>query len=268
MQYLNLGCGKKYINEPNWLNADMVPLGAGVKKCNFLKGIPFKNENFDVVYHSHVLEHFNQQDGLLFLKECFRILKVNGILRIALPDLEKIINVYQEQINNWKDVDAKEKYKWIMLEMYDQTVRNESGGGMYEYLKNIPPSNKEFIANRIGKDALEYFNIVNNKKRTISQKFEKVLKQPSILFDKIKNIYFRIVLWGKHYDFYKLGAFRNGGEIHQWMYDKYSLKDILIEIGFKKVKVQTATESFIPNWASFNLDGKDENASLFIEAIK
>lgn len=257
---------KQYFNF--WTNADMVSLGEVVQKCNFLNGFPFQNNKFSLVYHSHVLEHFAKEYGKCFLKECFRILQKVGILRIALPDLEKIVKLYVEQLNNWNDENAKQKYKWIMLEMYDQTVRNKSGGEMFQYLKNITSENKGFIESRIGKSAFDYFNVTERPKRTIKQKVNKIINQPSLLFEKFSNLYFRLVLWGKHYNYYKLGAFRNGGEIHQWMYDQYSLTDVLKEIGFKEVRVQTATTSFITNWASYNLDDPNETASLFIEAIK
>lgn len=71
---------------------------------------------------------------------------------------------------------------------------------------------------------------------------------------------------------YQVGKFRKEGEVHQWMYDKYSLKLLLNDVGFKDVKVRTAFDSYISNWNDYNLDGKDGKIfkpdSLFIEALK
>jgi len=75
-------------------------------------------------------------------------------------------------------------------------------------------------------------------------------------------------------DYQKLSIaqFRNGGEIHQWMYDRYSLKLLLQNCGFKDVKVVTAFDSSIKDWNSFELDAKNGTVrkpdSLFVEAKK
>ncbi len=69
-----------------------------------------------------------------------------------------------------------------------------------------------------------------------------------------------------------IGRFRLGGEIHQWMYDRYSLGQLLAKNGFVDIKVVNADESNIPNWNSFGLDIIGDKVrkpdSLFIEARK
>jgi hypothetical protein len=40
---------------------------------NLLKGLPFKSSNFDVVYHSQVLEHFSKTEAPKFISECLSI---------------------------------------------------------------------------------------------------------------------------------------------------------------------------------------------------
>ena len=68
------------------------------------------------------------------------------------------------------------------------------------------------------------------------------------------------------------GLFRNSGEIHRWMYDRYSLSRLLTQSGFTKIRVCQANESAIPNFNTYELDvyqGKIRKPdSLFIEAIK
>ena len=39
------------------------------------RGIPFPNDSFDAVYHSHFLEHLNKDDAPDFLLECYRVCK-------------------------------------------------------------------------------------------------------------------------------------------------------------------------------------------------
>ncbi len=136
LNYLNAGCGNKF--HPDWHNVDMTSDSPDVLAANLLNGIPFPDNRFDVVYHSQVLEHFPKEKAGGFLKECYRVLKPNGIIRVVVPDLENIVNEYskllKENIEHSGELSAA-NYDWIMLELYDQTVRNYSGGQMAEYLQ-------------------------------------------------------------------------------------------------------------------------------------
>ena len=72
--------------------------------------------------------------------------------------------------------------------------------------------------------------------------------------------------------FNEIGKFRSEGEVHQWMYDRYSLTIILRSLGFNEIQIIGAFDSYIKDWESFNLDGKNgivrKPDSLFIEARK
>jgi len=52
------------------------------------KKLPFKSEVFDLVYASHILEHFTRYETLEILREWFRVTKIGGILQIGVPNLE------------------------------------------------------------------------------------------------------------------------------------------------------------------------------------
>jgi hypothetical protein len=72
-------------------------------------------------------------------------------------------------------------------------------------------------------------------------------------------------------DLQKLSQFRVSGEIHQWMYDRYSLSKLLAETGFSNIRQCKADESDIPNFRSYLLDTEENGMirkpdSLFIEA--
>jgi predicted SAM-dependent methyltransferase len=58
------------------------------------RNFPWQDESVDVVYSSHMLEHFSREHGRLFLAECHRVLKIGGIIRIVVPDLEYIARQY------------------------------------------------------------------------------------------------------------------------------------------------------------------------------
>ncbi len=57
--------------------------------------LPDDDKSVDYIYCSHVLEHFEKEAAINILKECKRVLKDKGIIRIVLPDLNKIIKNYE-----------------------------------------------------------------------------------------------------------------------------------------------------------------------------
>lgn len=50
----------------------------------------------DLIYCSHAFEYFDRQHALEVLREWRRVLKTDGILRLAVPDFEALVRVYQE----------------------------------------------------------------------------------------------------------------------------------------------------------------------------
>src|SRR5207302_1827164 len=101
-------------------------------KHDVTSSLPFDDCHFDAVYHAHLLEHLPRERVPSFLGECFRVLKPGGVLRVVVPDLEQIARLYLESLEAaWDgDRDASQRYRWAMLEMYDQMVRERPGGAM------------------------------------------------------------------------------------------------------------------------------------------
>lgn len=56
-------------------------------RCD-VRSLPFGNDEFDIVFSSHVLEHFSRKDQYVAIIEWLRILKNGGELRLILPNLE------------------------------------------------------------------------------------------------------------------------------------------------------------------------------------
>ncbi|CAH0166662.1 putative S-adenosylmethionine-dependent methyltransferase MSMEG_2350/MSMEI_2290 [Pedobacter sp. Bi27] len=273
MAYLNLGCGNHFSTDEIWTNLDFISTDKHVIQHNLLKGIPMPDESFEVVYHSHVLEHFTRPDGFKFLAECYRVLAPNGIIRIAVPDLEQIARNYLKFLDSGLQDEQNEQtranYEWMLLEMYDQTVRNYGGGNMANYLFQDKIINEAFVFQRIGEEGKALRNYVVNSVTTPSPK-----KRRSLI-DLGKAVVRRLnpfKMKAQDQTALQIGRFRLGGEIHQWMYDRYSLGHLLKTLGFSNVTVTNAFTSNIPNWVGFELDGKDGEVrkpdSLFIEAIK
>lgn len=61
---------------------------------NLLYGLPFGDCTVDFLYSSHFLEHLSRSAGRALLMECLRVLKPGGVLRIAVPDLERAWHMY------------------------------------------------------------------------------------------------------------------------------------------------------------------------------
>ena len=78
--------------------AQFAQVSPDVISWNLQKGIPFGSETFDVVYHSHLLEHIDRDHTPEFLRECFRVLRPGGVIRVVVPDLEKWANVYNASL--------------------------------------------------------------------------------------------------------------------------------------------------------------------------
>lgn len=65
-----------------------------IEYANVLRGLPLSNESVEVFYSSHLLEHFDQLQAIAFCIEAKRVLCSGGIIRIAVPDLEKKVAEY------------------------------------------------------------------------------------------------------------------------------------------------------------------------------
>lgn len=277
MKYLNLGCGTRF--HPLWSNVDFISTEKGVIAHDLRKGVPFQDSVFDVVYSSHILEHFPKNAALPFIKECYRVLRPGGIIRIAVPDLERIARLYLQALEKASSGDEywQHNYDWIMLEMYDQTVREYSGGEMRKYLEQETISNKQFILDRIGiegKKLIENAKINTSSltslfnKRNINIALRNPVASKNFLMEKMMCAF-----PGRTCRWLQVGMFRDNGEIHKWMYDRYSLSNLLIDAGFKNPSIFTAVDSQIPNWRDFNLDTESDGTiykpdSIYIEGIK
>lgn len=270
-ELLNLGCGRRF--HPDWVNVDFVSTSADVMAYDLRRGIPFDESRFDVVYHSHVLEHFSEPAGLQFLQECHRVTKPGGLIRVAVPDLERIAKTYlgtlQEALSG--STEAAQNYRWMKLELLDQLARGESGGEMRKYLEDPGIPNAEFVLERLGTEAR---GLIDRDQVPAERAVQKVAPRPprKSIWQRIRERVVRVLL-GPEYAALQLGRFRLGGEVHLWMYDRYSLGAALQEAGYVEPVMRAAGKSLHPNWAQFELDTERDGTtykpdSLFMEARK
>lgn len=240
---LNLGCGTKMNWE--WNNLDFSPyaylahhqtVACLLRRLGFLSqeryerflrvdlevmywdlrnGIPFDNNTFDVVYSSHFLEHIDRDSVSLVLKECYRVLKPNGTIRVVVPDLQFLISRYVSSISALENGDesALSDHFQSIHDLFDQMVRQQITG--------------------------------TTQQRPLVRQIERFLR----------------------------GDAAKAGELHRWMYDKYSLGVLLSRVGFKDVRAESPFASRIEGWSQFNLDTNEDGSvykpeSVYVEGIK
>lgn len=81
---LHLGCGPKHF--PGWFHVDAldyphVDHKGRVDELDFIE-----SDSVELIYASHLLEHFGRHEFEAVLKEWYRVLKPGGTLRLAVPD--------------------------------------------------------------------------------------------------------------------------------------------------------------------------------------
>jgi cephalosporin hydroxylase/predicted SAM-dependent methyltransferase len=248
LRLLNLGCGAHF--HPSWVNVDINPNNSQVLKHDLQTRLPFEDDSFGAVYHSHVLEHLPRRNAAPFLKECYRVLARGGIMRVVVPDLETIARLYLKYLDGSLNGDKEsiQRHEWMTLELLDQMVREQSGGEMLKYWQRNPMPAEDFVIERMGQEVRRYrAHLTANP-----VKFQESLPPP---------------------DETQIARFRQSGEIHKWMYDHLSLRVMLEGCGFREVSVCTPNGSRIPDFGSYHLDITGEGSirkpdSLFMEALK
>jgi predicted SAM-dependent methyltransferase len=266
MECLNLGCGARF--HPEWVNLDIVPAAAEVKIWDLHSDLPFADGSFDVIYHSHVLEHFSRNDGKRLLQRCYRVLNRGGIIRVVVPDLERIVRIYLQALDGCLAGDEvwKNRYDWVLLEMYDQAVRDVSGGEMLAYVRKEPIPDRDFVIERIGREfhAMTATRRHSQHNRTAGEKLEEAANW-------FRHKLVRLVVGRQGMRAQAIGAFRESGEVHRNMYDRYSLMRALLVAGFSSPRIVGPAESSIEGWAGLHLDTEPDGRvykpdSLYMEA--
>ena len=88
---VHLGCGPNVLE--GWANLD-IGGGSGVTHFDLTSRLPFSDASVNRVFTEHFIEHIPRKRGLSVLRECARILKPNGVLRLSTPDLRVLVDQY------------------------------------------------------------------------------------------------------------------------------------------------------------------------------
>ncbi len=100
---LNLGTGPDYRLE-GWLNTDINPCySRAVAYLDATRRFPLADRTFDYVHSEHMIEHLTFPQGLGMLRECFRVLRPGGRIRVATPDLRVYVDLFREDGSDVQD---------------------------------------------------------------------------------------------------------------------------------------------------------------------
>lgn len=150
-----------------WVNTDVIDLSqyAAANQYKFIcldstRPFPFNDNSVDFIYSSHMLEHLTYEEGNNFLKECYRMMKHGAVMRIAVPDMEKITRMYLnmelERLDEMNITAAQKPYQshkfWSFLVDnhlfgydYESMYANGTNAGFIVEKKNFNEGNETII---------------------------------------------------------------------------------------------------------------------------
>jgi SAM-dependent methyltransferase len=260
---LNLACGDQA--HPEWTNVELWPhclryraplvgrlfrrLDAGrthldargvpVLFTDLRDGIPYPDESFDVVYHSNFLEHLDRSDAEEMLRECRRVLRSGGLLRVVVPDLEVQARAYLGALEAGRSGEpgAADRHRWAVVELYDPVTRRTLGGEMQAWMDAGWPWEP------LGTPA------------------PAAAAPPADARTRL-----RWALIGRPTP-------ESTGEQHNSAWDSYSLGRALVDSGFEEPVFLSPEESRIPGWERYRLDSAEAGRPrhfdcLYAEAVR
>lgn len=275
---LNLACGNSYVANSDWINLDYVSSSPYVRQANLLETLPFDSNSISLVYSSHFFEHIPLHQVPSFLKECHRVLKPGGVIRLVLPDFEEMCREYLTQL----DGGDYTKAKLCVIDIVDQCVRLERGG-------ELAKAYKQYSQDLDGNDQIRAYIYSRNGQNlplpsisTQSAKINKLIKllnKPKLLIGKliyqldIVRINILVSLLPKAFKEQNV-SLAGIGERHHWLWDFYQLKHVSEEAGFDSIQRCHFNTSQITGFPFHPLDVNSDNQprkgqqSIYLEAIK
>ena len=89
---LHLGCGKR--NLPGYIHIDIDNL-PHIDYCSEIHNLyMFEDNSVDEIYNCGVIGYYDTEETQSVLKEWYRVLKPDGILRVSVVDFEKQVELY------------------------------------------------------------------------------------------------------------------------------------------------------------------------------
>ena len=165
MELLNLGSGQYPLN--GWINIDLPEYDLNRRPW------VWADDSIDEINASHILEHFTRNEAYLFLMQCYRVLRPEGWLHLAVPDMDKFIDAHLS--NNFVPLAG---YKWTDLNHFmggDESEHREGYRHKYMWCQ----ASLAWTLHLVGFE--------NITRRTIIQDYDTVAHAPITLYmDAVK----------------------------------------------------------------------------------
>ncbi|MBI4890232.1 MAG: methyltransferase domain-containing protein [Acidobacteria bacterium] len=271
---VNLGCGG--VRRATWINFDADPAGKDVLMLDVRTGLPLGDRSVAVVYCSHLLEHLECEDASRLVGEAFRVLEPGGVFRVVVPDLEMIVRCYLEALEACLDAPSVNNvlnHSWMVTELVDQIARDRSGGRMATLLADPDLTNRDFVVGRVGENARS--SALAETKSGWRRRLEAMgpLAWVSFATRRLALRSFQALVPSQLANDIEVGRFRRCGEVHRWLYDRFSLSALLRQQGFDRVVRQEHNTSIISDWMEDSLDTTEKGEarkpdSLYMEGIR
>lgn len=134
LKKLHIGCGANLLE--GWLNTDFNDKEENIAYLDAGEIFPLPLESFDYIFSEHLFEHLEVDQQINMLKESLRILKPNGIMRIAMPSLEFLFDLYSSP----NTIENRDYVNW--------------------YIKHSPYLSK--VNRQVNDESFHYCYIINN----------------------------------------------------------------------------------------------------------
>jgi predicted SAM-dependent methyltransferase len=249
--FYNIGAGSFF--HPCWTNIDHYTDNNYFKKNGQVKGInydlfslqplPLTNADANLIYISHTIEHVTNEAVQNIFNESFRVLKKNGILRIATPNIDI-------EYRAWRESD-RDYFFWLDWYSKPEDVIRA---------KITMPLNKASISQIFLENFAAYASSLHTEgnEKISDKELERIFNEMSYI-DALNYCISKCPV-----ELQK----QNPGNHINW-FNKEKLFRMLKQAGFEKIQHSAYGQSFSPVMRNLKyFDSTLPKVSLYIEAVK
>ena len=241
----------------------------------------FADETFDAVYAYHVFEHLIPSHGERCAQEIFSALKPGGIFRLSVPDLETTCRDYLHALEAAAAESTRQnvvRYRWAVMAIFEQMVRDRSGGMMLDAIKQgeydtaqlrdmfgdmLLPIVERTRGGNTGSagDSPPPGHVHQRRSSNARTVLRRIYRGVRPIFGQSRPTVTN-----------RLDP-RVTKEAVQWMYDRFSLRLLLEQAGFQDIRRVDHLSSNISGWSGYDFDRSDNGGypldpSVYMECRK
>lgn len=185
---LNLGSFTTMFH--GWRNLDALDLsswarreGYAFTRCDLTQGIPYDDGIVDLIFLSHVLEHFDYEAGERLLRECHRVLRPGGVIRIAVPDTQNLAQRYLDD-----DLDSLSEICGVDVEQASpaKVLQELLFGGDHRALYDRQMLLDSFVRAGFSKDLVASFGFRESRSRQLLHETVDLYPEMSLFVEAVR----------------------------------------------------------------------------------